>query len=248
LRSRGTSNRFAAPAANKTPTLVAGEAVAEEVHRQFFQESNMSTDFQLTAEKRDDMGKGASRRLRRAGRVPAIVYGLDQAPETISLTQNQVLKHLENEAFYSQIITVNLGSASTQAVLRDIQRHPFKSYIVHMDLQRVDMNKPVHVHVPLHFLNQESSVGAKAGGMVNHEVIEVEVSCLPKDLPEFIEVDIANLNVGESIHLSDIALPAGVSLLELARGADHDLAVVSIHAKRGGGEESETAAGEEGGA
>jgi large subunit ribosomal protein L25 len=169
----------------------------------------MSTDFQLNAEKREDMGKGASRRLRRAGRVPAIVYGLDQAPEAISMTQNQVLKHLENEAFYSQIITVNLDGKSTQAVLRDLQRHPFKSYIVHMDLQRVDMNKPVHVHVPLHFINEETCVGVKAGGMVSHEVIEVEISCLPKDLPEFIEVDIANLNVGDSLHLSDLQLPAG---------------------------------------
>ncbi|HEY9149652.1 MAG TPA: 50S ribosomal protein L25/general stress protein Ctc, partial [Gammaproteobacteria bacterium] len=194
----------------------------------------MSTDFQLNAEKREDMGKGASRRLRRAGRVPAIVYGLDQAPEAISMTQNQVLKHLENEAFYSQIITVNLDGKSTQAVLRDLQRHPFKSYIVHMDLQRVDMNKPVHVHVPLHFINEETCVGVKAGGMVSHEVIEVEISCLPKDLPEFIEVDIANLNVGDSLHLSDLQLPAGTSLLELARGEDHDLAVVTIHAKKGG--------------
>ncbi len=199
----------------------------------------MSTDFQLNAEKREDMGKGASRRLRRAGRVPAIVYGLDQAPEAISMTQNQVLKHLENEAFYSQIITVNLDGKSTQAVLRDLQRHPFKSYIVHMDLQRVDMNKAVHVHVPLHFINEETCVGVKAGGMVSHEVIEVEISCLPKDLPEFIEVDIANLNVGDSLHLSDLQLPAGTSLLELARGEDHDLAVVTIHAKKVGGEEVE---------
>jgi large subunit ribosomal protein L25 len=206
----------------------------------------MSTEFQLTAEKREDMGKGASRRLRRAGRVPAIIYGLDQAPEAISLSQNQVLKSLENEAFYSQIITVNLGSSSTQAVLRDIQRHPYKAYLVHMDLQRVDMNKPVHVHVPLHFINEEICVGVKAGGMVNHEVIEVEISCLPRQLPEFIEVDIANLNVGESIHLSDLSLPADVSLLELARGADHDLAVVSIHAKKGGGE-AEAGSAEEGG-
>lgn len=199
----------------------------------------MSTDFQLNAEKREDMGKGASRRLRRAGRVPAIVYGLDQAPEAISMTQNQVLKHLENEAFYSQIITVNLDGKSTQAVLRDLQRHPFKAYIVHMDLQRVDMNKPVHVHVPLHFINEETCVGVKAGGMVSHEVIEVEVSCLPKDLPEFIEVDIASLDVGDSLHLSDLQLPTGISLLQLARGEDHDLAVVTIHAKKVGGEEVE---------
>lgn len=199
----------------------------------------MSTDFQLNAEKREDRGKGASRRLRRAGRVPAIVYGLDQAPEAISMTQNQVLKHLENEAFYSQIITVNLDGKSTQAVLRDLQRHPFKSYIVHMDLQRVDMNKAVHVHVPLHFLNEEICVGVKAGGMVSHEVIEVEISCLPKDLPEFIEVDIANLDVGDSLHLSDLQLPTGTNLMQLARGEDHDLAVVTIHAKKLGGEEVE---------
>ncbi|MCA1804515.1 MAG: 50S ribosomal protein L25/general stress protein Ctc [Xanthomonadaceae bacterium] len=206
----------------------------------------MSTDFQLNAEKREDMGKGASRRLRRAGRVPAIVYGLDQAPEAISMTQNQVLKHLENEAFYSQIITVNLDGKSTQAVLRDLQRHPFKSYIVHMDLQRVDMNQAVHVHVPLHFINEEICVGVKAGGMVSHEVIEVEISCLPKDLPEFIEVDIGKLDVGDSLHLSDLQLPAGTSLLELARGEDHDLAVVSIHAKKVSDEEVEGEAEGEG--
>ncbi len=205
----------------------------------------MSVDFELNAEKRDDMGKGASRRLRRDGRVPGIIYGGDKAPETISVSQNALGKHLQNEAFYSQIIHVNVDGASTNAVLRDIQRHPYKPIIVHLDLQRVDMNKPVHVHVPLHFINEETSVGVKAGGLVSHEVIEVEISCLPSALPEFIEVDIANLNVGESLHLTDLKLPEGVSLLELARGEDHDLAVVSIHAKKGGGDVEEAEAAEE---
>ena len=207
----------------------------------------MSTNFELTAAKRDDMGKGASRRLRREGLVPAIIYGGDKAPETITLEQRQVLKCLENEAFYSQIINVKVDGTGTNAVLRDIQRHPHKPILVHMDLQRVDMSKPVHVHVPLHFVNEETSVGVKAGGLVSHEVIEVEISCLPAALPEFIEVDIAGLNVGESLHLSGLKLPEGVSVIELTRGEDHDLAVVSINDKKGGGEAEEETAAEEGG-
>ena len=212
----------------------------------------MSASFEIQAEKRDAMGKGASRRLRRTGRVPAILYGGKETPQSLSLIAKDLMKNLENEAFYSQVINVSVeGGAPVPVVLRDLQRHPYKSVVVHVDLQRVDMNKPVHVHLPLHFINEESSVGAKAGGLISHEVIEVEVSCLPKDLPEFIEVDVANLDVGDSLHLSDLKVPAGVTLLELARGEDHDLAVVSVHAKKGGAddtEEGEAAAEEEGGA
>ncbi len=130
--------------------------------------------------------------------------------------------------------------------MRDLQRHPFKPVVQHLDLQRIDANKTLHAHIPLHFLNEETAPGVKAGGLISHELIEVEVSCLPKDLPEYIEVDLGAMHVGDAVHLSDLKVPAGVTIVELGRGEGHDQSVVSLHAKRGGGEEEEAAA-EEGG-
>jgi len=195
--------------------------------------------FEIEAESRSDMGKGASRRLRRDGKVPAIMYGGDEEPQSISLLHSEVLKRLDHEAFYSHILTVNVDGKASKAVLRDMQRHPSKPVIMHMDFQRVDENKPIRVHVPLHFIGEDVAPGVKTGGgMVSHEMIEVELEVLPRNLPEFIEVDISGLNVGDSLHLTDLKLPEGGSLVELARGESHDLPVVSIHARRGGGEEA----------
>jgi large subunit ribosomal protein L25 len=203
----------------------------------------MAVSFELNAEPRNDTGKGASRRLRRAGSVPAILYGGKEGPRALTLNHNQLLRSLEHEAFYSHILTINIGGTGTRAVLRDLQRHPSKPTILHVDLQRVSETEKLRMHVPLHFLGEDIAPGIKlGGGMVMHELIEVEVECLPQNLPEYIEVDISALDVGDSLHLSDLKIPQGLTLVELARGADHDLGVVSIHARRGGGEEEEGAA------
>jgi large subunit ribosomal protein L25 len=204
----------------------------------------MAISFELNAEPRTDTGKGASRRLRHAGKIPAIMYGGNKDPEALTLDHNEVIRNLEHEAFYSHILTIKIGGSETRAVLRDLQRHPSKPFVQHMDLQRVSESEKIRMHVPLHFLGEEIAPGVKAGGMVSHEIIEVEVECLPKDLPEYIEVDISGMDVGDSLHLSDLAMPGGVDLLELARGEGHDLGVVSIHAKRGTEEVEEEAAPE----
>lgn len=204
----------------------------------------MAISFELNAEPRTDTGKGASRRLRHAGKIPAIMYGGNKDPEALTLNHNEVIRNLEHEAFYSHILTIKVGGSETRAVLRDLQRHPSKPFVQHMDLQRVSETEKIRMHVPLHFLGEEVAPGVKAGGMVSHEIIEVEVECLPKDLPEYIEVDISGMDVGDSLHLSDLAIPGGVDLLELARGEGHDLGVVSIHAKRGAEEVEEEAAPE----
>jgi large subunit ribosomal protein L25 len=204
----------------------------------------MATSFELNAEPRADTGKGASRRLRRTGKIPAIMYGGNKDPESLTLHHNEVIRNLEHEAFYSHILTIKVGGTETRAVMRDLQRHPSKPFVQHMDLQRVSESEKIRMHVPLHFMGEETAPGVKAGGMVSHEIIEVEVECLPKDLPEYIEVDVSGLNVGDSLHLSDLVMPAGATLLELARGEGHDLGVVSIHAKRGAEEIEEEAAPE----
>jgi large subunit ribosomal protein L25 len=204
----------------------------------------MAISFELNAEPRTDTGKGASRRLRHAGKIPAIMYGGNKDPEALTLNHNEVIRNLEHEAFYSHILTIKVGGSETRAVLRDLQRHPSKPFVQHMDLQRVSETEKIRMHVPLHFLGEEVAPGVKAGGMVSHEIIEVEVECLPKDLPEYIEVDISGMDVGDSLHLSDLKMPQGAVLLELARGEGHDLGVVSIHAKRGTEEVEEEAAPE----
>jgi len=205
--------------------------------------------FELEAESRSDMGKGASRRLRRDGKVPAIMYGAEVDPQSITLVHSEIIKRLEHEAFYSHILTVNVDGKSTKAVLRDMQRHPAKPIIMHMDFQRVDENKAIHVNVPLHFVGADVAPGVKASGMVSHELIGVDLAVLPAHLPEFIEVDISAMNIGDALHLSDLKLPETGVLVELGRGEGHDLPVVSIHAPRTGSDEEEeqAAAPEEGG-
>lgn len=203
------------------------------------------SDFVLNAELRNDMGKGASRRLRSAGMVPAIMYGGHQEPTSISLIHNELAHELENEAFFSHILTIKLGGKDESAIVKDVQRHPSRPLILHIDLQRVSATENIRVHVPLHFINEATSPGVKAGGLVAHSVTEVEVQCLPKNLPEFIEVDLGNLELNDIIHLSDIKLPAGVELVELGHGDEHDQAVASIHMPRAAKEAAEE--GEEGG-
>ena len=199
----------------------------------------MAISFELNAESRTDMGKGASRRLRHAGKVPAIIYGGDQDPEALALSHNELLRNLEHEAFYSHILTINTGDSTTSAILRDLQRHPSKPVILHVDLQRVTADEELRTQVPLHFIGEDISPAVKAGGLVSREQTEVEVACLPKDLPEFIAVDISKMEVGDTLHLSDLQVPEGVTLLELARGEDHDQSVVTMHAKRAVAEEEE---------
>lgn len=203
----------------------------------------MSTSFELSAESRNDMGKGASRRLRRTGKVPAIIYGGDSEPQALSLVHNELMHRLQDEAFYSHILTVTIDGTPVQAVLRDLQRHPARPVILHADLQRVNANEKMHLRVPLHFVGADIAPGVKtAGGLFIHELNEVDVECLPANLPEFIEIDVSGMNVGDHLHLSDLQLPAGVELVELHRGEGHDLAVAHIEPPRTGGDEAAPAA------
>jgi large subunit ribosomal protein L25 len=192
----------------------------------------MSSVFEFVATSREQVGKSAAKAVRRQGNVPAVIYGGGQAPKTIVLEHNEVLKHLVHEAVYSHILDVVVDGRTEKAVLKGVQRHPAKPKVLHMDFMRIDESHKIKVHVPLHFINEATSVGVKKGGVATHSMVDVEVSCLSGALPEFIEVDLANLDVGGSIHLSDLKLPAGVEIVELSHGADHDLAVVSIMATR----------------
>ena len=190
----------------------------------------MKTSFELVAEFRETQGKGASRRLRHDGKVPAILYGGHAAARTLTLSHQKLLIMLENERFYSTILNLRVGDQSQAAILKDVQRHPFKNAIVHIDFQRVEENEKIRISIPLHFTGAAVSPGVKSqGGIVSHMRNEAEVSCLPKDLPEFIEVDISGLSLNESIHLSQLKVPAGVVLVELAK---EDAAVVAIHSPR----------------
>jgi large subunit ribosomal protein L25 len=205
----------------------------------------MSLSFELNAETRTDLGKGASRRLRREGKIPAVMYGGNEDPVALTLDHDTMLHSLEHEAFYSHILTIKVDGKAQQAVLRDLQRHPFKPLISHADFQRVNPDDKIHVRVPLHFVGEEVAPGVKTqGGMVMHELTEADMTCLAKNLPEFIEIDVSGMNAGDSIHMSDVKLPEGIQFSELLKGEGHDQAIVTIHAKKGGGEE-EAEGGEE---
>lgn len=191
----------------------------------------MAVSFELNAESRNDGGKGASRRLRRAGKVPAVLYGGGESPQMLALDHNPVMHSLENEAFYSHILSVNVDGRSVRAVLKDLQRHPYKPIIMHLDLQRVSETEKLRMHVPLHFIGEDKAPGVKqSGGVVSRLVSEVEVSCLPRHLPEYIEVDVTNLALNETVHLSGLPLPEGVDLVALLHG--NDVPVVSVHIPR----------------
>ncbi|MFZ5638717.1 MAG: 50S ribosomal protein L25/general stress protein Ctc [Pseudomonadota bacterium] len=197
------------------------------------------SEHNISAVSRKDEGKGASRRLRHAGLIPAVVYGGEAAPQSIQLEHEKTWLASQHEWFYSSILNLEIDGKVQKALLRDIQRHPYKQIIMHIDFQRVDENKALRTAVPLHFLNEEKSpAGKSAEVVVTHELNEVVVECLPKDLPEYLEVDLSALAVGQIIHLSDLQLPAGVSIPELKLGKEHDLAVVIA---KHGKEESESA-------
>lgn len=187
--------------------------------------------FTLEAKTRTDAGKGASRRLRRKeGAVPGILYGADKAPTNISLVHKDLAYVLENEAFYTSIITLKLDGVAESAIIKDLQRHPSQPRLMHADFLRVREDRELHIKIPLHFLNEATSPGVKqGGGIVSHLVTELEIACLPKHLPAYIEVDVGNLGLGHSLHISDLKLPEGVRSISLGHGPSGDLAIVSIN-------------------
>lgn len=202
--------------------------------------------FEVIAEPRESVGKGASRRLRKTGKVPGIVYGTGKDAEMITIDQNAIGHQLENEAFYSSILSLNIGKKNQQVVLKDLQRHPYKRLILHIDFQRIDAKEKLTMRVPLHFLNEESCVGVKTGGgVISHIMTDLEISCLPKDLPEYIEVDLAELELNESVHLADLKLPQGVEIYALGHGGDDSQPVASVHLPRVEVEVEEDAEAEE---
>lgn len=208
----------------------------------------MSEDFVLNATLREDAGKGASRRLRRLeNQVPAIVYGGKKKPVNIQIPHKDLIKQLENEAFYAHVVTINIGDKTESVLLKDLQRHPAKPVIMHADFLRVSKTKKVTVKAPLHFINEDTSVGVKVqGGKISHNMTELEISCLAANLPEFIEVDLADVELGQIVHISDLKLPKGVTSVALALGTDHDGAVVSIQKPKGNADEDEAAPASEG--
>jgi large subunit ribosomal protein L25 len=193
-------------------------------------ETVMSDDFDLIAEIREDQGKGASRRLRRSGMVPAIIYGAGRPPRALVFDHNRVIQQLENEKFYSSVLSIKVGEKSQPAILKDVQRHPSKAQIMHLDFQRIVADQEIKMLVPIHFVGEEVAHGVKqGGGKVQRMMTEVEVVCLPRHLPEYLDLDITDLELDEILKLSDIPLPEGVSIPALAQGEEADRAVVSIH-------------------
>jgi len=204
--------------------------------------------FVVNAEIREDQGKGASRRLRRLeNKVPAILYGSkSKKPVSLSLKDNEIKKSLSNQAFYSHILTIKFDGKEESAILKDLQRHPSTGDVTHADFMRVSKNQVIHVNVPLHFINEEACVGVKMeGGKISHQMLEVEVICLPGDLPEFIEVDMIDVALDSIIHLTDLKLSKGVKIAALQHGDDHDQAVCSIHKPKGKADDEEESAASE---
>ena len=186
-------------------------------------------EFTLVAESRGDTGKGASRRLRKSEIVPAIVYGAKKAALSIQLKHSDVLKSSSQESFYSQILDLSIDGKVERVVLKDMQRHPYKPFVMHMDFQRVDESAALTIRIPVHFLNEEDCIGVKQeGGVIARLMTEIEITCLPKDLPESIEVDVANLSVGDAVHLADLVLPDGVEITSMTSGGDGAAAIVQV--------------------
>ena len=194
----------------------------------------MSTNFTINAKSREDTGKGASRRLRRlTGEVPAIIYGGKKDAEKISILHKDITKALENDAVYSSIISLSIDGKAEDTIIKDIQRHPAKQIILHMDFFRVSKTTKLQTRVPLNFINEDTCVGVKlGGGLIAHTMTDIEVSCLPKDLPESIDVDMAEVDVGQIVHLSDLTLPDGVESVSLSQGADYDLTVATVNKQK----------------
>ena len=191
----------------------------------------MRIAFELSAEPRNDQGKGASRRLRHSGKVPAILYGAHAEPARLALEHHTLLALVSDEKFYSSIISISVGAQKQPVIVKDVQMHPARNAVVHVDLQRVLENEKIRLHVPIHFKGEAASPGVKTqGGVVSHHMADVEVVCLPKDLPEFIELDISGMNLNDSLYLKEIPVPPGVTISALAHGANPP--VISIHAPR----------------
>jgi len=201
----------------------------------------MSETIHLNAELRSDSGKGASRRLRRQGLVPAIVYGGDREPAQISIAHNEFIHELDKEAIYTQVIELRVADKKQDVILRDLQRHPYKNKVIHADFYRIDENKPIKVVVPIHVANADKCVGVRSdGGVMSHLVTEVEVIALPKNLPEYLEIDALELHLGETLHLTDIPLPEGVKIVALTHledvedieHDDHNVGVLTVFKPR----------------
>jgi large subunit ribosomal protein L25 len=191
----------------------------------------MRISFTIGADVREMQGKGASRRLRHAGKVPAILYGGNTAPSALTLDQRNLLTMIGDEKFYSSIVAIKVGEQTQPAIVKDVQMHPAKNAVVHVDLQRVLENEKIRIRLPIHFRNQASAPGVKTqGGVVSHRMSDVEVSCLPTDLPEFLELDLGKMELNDTLFLGDIPVPPGVTLPELSHG--NNPAVVSVHAPR----------------
>ncbi len=207
----------------------------------------MAIAYKIAAEIRNDTGKGASRRLRRTGKVPAVVYGGERKPANIQLSHDFLIRVIDDEAFYTQILELVVDDGRRQkVVLRDLQRHPYKLQVLHVDFQRILDDQLLHLHVPLHFVGEETSPAGKTSGVVvSHQMTDVEVSCYPKDLPEFIEVDLSQLKPGDVIKLSDLQVPEGVTLVALTQGEDHDQPVVTASHVAGGADAGAEETGDE---
>ena len=199
----------------------------------------MSADqFELNCSVRTDSGKGASRRLRRLhNAIPAIIYGGNKDPMALTIDHDDILHATENEAFFTQVITMNIGKKKEKAVVKALQRHPAKPFIIHADFLRIDEKQEITVKVPLHFINEDRCVGVKLGsGSIRKTLNEIEVSCLPSNLPEYVEVDMLEVEVGQTLHISDVVLPEGVTSVALSHGENSDLSVAQVQAPRGGGD------------
>lgn len=184
--------------------------------------------FELSAEPREGAGRAPSRRLRRTGRVPAIVYGGGEQPSAISLDHNKLVHQMDHEAFYTSILTLKVGKQDQAVVVKAVHRHPAKPEILHLDFQRIVADEEITLHVPVHFVGESGAVGVKEqGGVIDHLLTDVEVSCLPKDLPEFLELDVSNLELNQILHLSDIPLPDGVTSTALEHGLDHPVVAIN---------------------
>ncbi len=203
----------------------------------------MSISFEINAEPRDGTGKGANRRLRRAGRVPGIIYGAGKDPAMISVAHNELAQRLENEAFYSHILTVHLAGKKQQVVLKGLQRHPAKPFVTHLDLQRITARSKITMRVPLNFVGEDVAPAVKLGAFISHHEIDAEITCYPKDLPASIEVDLSAMEMGDSMRLSELKLPKGVEIPALAAGLEQDVTIASVQV---GGTEEEEVAAEEG--
>ena len=202
---------------------------------------------EVNAVSRSVQGTGASRRLRRTGKVPAIVYGANDQAQVIELDHKAIMLQLREEAFHASILAMNIDGKKQNVLLRDVQMHPWKREVLHIDFQRVDAKQKIHMRVPLHFTNEEVGPGVKlGGGVVNHVMTEIEVTCLPADLPEYIEVDLGALDLGDAVHLSEVKLPDGVESIQLSRADDSVVASVQVPRVVAEPEEAEVAVEGEG--